>query len=151
MSNENSEILMRMYEEQVRHARHHENMRSQSTNLIIAISAALIAFVAQASDSNEKYELLIGACIVLINLYGLFMSLKHYERNRLHVSVAAKYRTWLSKNYPVADLKINELRRDGKKAHYSKYKVLKEIRLHVLWLGLHVLLMLLGFAVMFAV
>ena len=95
MEDKNYEIWLRMYEEQVRHGRHHEVLRSQSTNMVLAISAALLAFI--SSDYTAAgHDKLVSVFIVVINVYGLIMSLKHYERSRLHVGVAGKYRDVVS-------------------------------------------------------
>ena len=96
MSNDdNVDVWIRMYEEQLRHARHHETLRSQSTNIIVAISAAIVAFLGSDASENTSSTFL-GTFLIGINVYGLLMSLKHYERSRLHVKVANAYRRRVS-------------------------------------------------------
>lgn len=135
------EIWLRMYEAQNIHARHHEVLRTQSTNLIVLISAALIALY--GSEVKKLESSIIGVFIVVINLYGLFMSLKHYERSRLHVSVGAEYRGVLSKNSTLGTVDLNDVRSAAHKAHKPMFG-LQKIRAYFLWSGLHVVLLLLG-------
>jgi len=128
-----------MYEEQVRHARHHETLRSQSTNLIVAISAAIFGLMASSSASGDHPHLL-GTFLVVINLFGLLMSLKHYERSRLHVTVASKYRDVISEDSKIGDRELNLSRKAGKDSHSMRFAKSSRLRAYVLWSGLHLIL-----------
>lgn len=148
MAGNEVEIWLRMYEEQVRHGRHHETLRSQSTNIVIAISAALLAFVSSPTlESNQN--ILIGLFIVVINIYGVLMSLKHYERSRLHVRVGGKYRNTISDMSKIGDMAINEARKEGHDSHQSHFPLVRKFRAYQLWIGLHVVLGLIGLFVCF--
>ena len=81
MNNSQFEVWLRMYEEQVRHARHHETLRTHSTNVIIIISAAILAFLSSKFVSPSQH-VVFGFFLIAINVYGLILSLKHYERNQ---------------------------------------------------------------------
>lgn len=141
------DVWMRMYEEQVRHARHHEVLRAQSTNLVVAISAAVLAFIASTYATGEQQHTL-GAFLVLVNAYGLLMSLKHYERSRLHVTVGSQYRDALSEQTALNGLKINDARSRGRQAHFGAFRITRSIGAYWLWCGLHILLALGGLAVL---
>ncbi len=149
MADNKVELWLRMYEEQVRHGRHHETLRSQSTNMVVVISAALLAFVSSDATSSDQ-DSLIGVFMVVINLYGLILSLKHYERSRLHVGVAAKYRDVVSEASEIGGRKINEARTASKEFHPSRFPCLSKIRAYVLWLGLHLILAVIGLTVWFS-
>lgn len=139
------EVWLRMYEEQVRHGRHHETLRSQSTNIVVVVSAALLAF--SGRPEVKETDVLIGGFIVVINLYGFVMSLKHYERSRLHVGVAGSYREHLASNLNAQCGQLNGVRRDAKDKHKSENKILTGVRAFYLWAGLHLMLALSGGAV----
>lgn len=143
MPDQNAEVWLRMYEEQVQHARHHETLRSQSTNLIIAVSAALLVF-SGGDDTTPLIRDAMGTFLVLVNVYGLIMSLKHYERSRLHVTVAAQYRDVLSAVTPISDQQLNQARAAGHGQHSNRFRGIRQMRAYVLWSGLHVILALLG-------
>ncbi len=107
-----------MYEEQGRNTRHHETLRSQETNMSIAVSATLLAFIALAVTS-KNHNSLIDVFIIIINLHGLVMSLKHYERSRMHINVGGKYRDMISNASEFDGRKINMARkvRQGRAPH----------------------------------
>lgn len=146
MSNGPTEIWLRMYEEQMRHARHHEEMRSQSTNFILAISAALLAFIASEVATPDLRSAL-GLFLVVVNIYGLVMSLKHYERSRLHVAVGGDYRDVISDASSFGGTRVNDVRAAAKAAHAASYRFLRPVRAYLLWSGLHIVLAALGAAV----
>src|ERR1700732_1188944 len=104
--------LQAMYKEQCDQARQHENMRQQSTTLVLAVSAALATVGGTAFSATVQPLLSAGAPWVLA-LYALLgwvvmelarlgkaLSLKHYERNMLHVARARQYRQRLLVLFP---------------------------------------------------
>lgn len=139
----NIDIWARMYEEQVRHARHHETLRAQSTHLIVVISAALLAFLSSNAASTGQHYVL-GVFLIVLNVYGLIMSLKHYERSRLHVTVAAQYRDAISDNSAIDGLKLNDARNTGHKVHKERFPWIGDVRAYVMWSGLHFVLAVIG-------
>jgi hypothetical protein len=143
MTEKDIDIWTRMYEEQVRHARHHETLRAQSTHLIVVISAALLAFLSSNAASTGRHYVL-GTFLIVLNVYGLIMSLKHYERSRLHVTVAAQYRAVISDNSAVSDLKLNDARHAGHKAHAKRFPRIGHVRAYAMWSGLHLVLAVIG-------
>ena len=147
MPGENTDVWMRMYEEQARHERHHEELRTRSTNMVIAISAAILAFSASTYVS-ESQQYLLGSLLVLINGYGLLMSLKHYERSHLHVTVASKYRDALSAYAKLSGLSINDVRQTAHRTHKNYFRVTTWLRAYVLWMGLHIVLAAIGVLVL---
>ncbi len=116
--------------------------------MIVAMSAALLTFIASAVTS-KNHNGLIGLFIVIINLYGLVMSLKHYERSRMHINVSGKYRDMVSNASEIDGRKINMARKEGKDAHPIRFPRLNRIRTYVLWSGLHLILAFLGPTVCF--
>ncbi len=78
--------------------------------MIVAMSAALLAFIASAVTS-KNHNSLIDVFIIIINLHGLVMSLKHYERSRMHINVGGKYRDMISNASEFDGRKINMARK----------------------------------------
>jgi len=145
MSDKNLDHWSRMYLEQVTHARHHETLRAQSTNLVVVISAALLAFLASNAATPGR-QVMIGVFLIVVNVYGLLMSLKHYERSRLHVTVASKYRDVLSDHTPVGGRTLNDERDSGHQSHAERFPIsfIASVRAYVMWSGLHLLLAVVG-------
>ena len=140
MENHEIEVWLRMYEEQVRHARHHETLRSQSANVIIVLSAGILAFLSSEYVSSGQHVVL-ATFLVLANAYGFVMSMKHYERNRLHVAVAGRYRSLLSQCSALDGCTVNEEREIGHNGHFRDYRIMGRLRTHLLWSGLHIVIL----------
>lgn len=135
--------LFALYSEQIEHARHHEVMRAEATNYILVASTALIGFIsADKFGSAFGPHARIAAVVVtiLLNIYGMLLSAKHYERNRLHARVAGKYRTEISDRFAHAGFTApNALRKAGRDEAQRRHPFLYEIRLNWLWIALHML------------
>lgn len=136
------EVWVRMYEEQVRHIRHHESLRSRSTTIAVVISAAVLGLFAADVVSGQRW--MLALLLILINVYGLLMSLKHYERSRLHHAVSRRYRDVISKASRFDSYELNELRLQAHAEHKARRWLMWRVRVYTLWCGLHGLLVLLG-------
>ena len=136
MMSKQTEIWLRMYEEQTRHARHHETLRTNSTNVIVIISAAILALISSDSSSDAQHTTL-WMFLIVANGMGFLMSLKHWERSRLHHSVSDRYRTIVSDNAVLGNANLNEERKVGRMQHLLKFRVLVWLPAHVLWPSLH--------------
>jgi hypothetical protein len=151
--------LQAMYKEQCDQARQHENMRQQSMTLVLAVSAALATVGGTALAATVQPLLSVGAPWVLA-LYALLgwvvmelarlgkaLSLKHYERNMLHVARARQYRQRLIDLFPNTDYgSVND---DADKCHKAEWKLdssIIEARLHEYWLGIYTFVRYLGIA-----
>ena len=143
MSENNLEYWSKMYQEQITHARHHETLRSQATNLIVVISGALLAFLSSVAATPGR-QVILGVFLIVVNIYGLLMSIKHYERSRLHVTVAGQYRDFLSQNASAFGNSINTTRKRGHEKHKQNFPIVQHFRTYALWSGLHLLLAMIG-------
>ncbi len=146
MTTSHLEIWVRMYEEQIRHVRHHESLRSISTNIAVVVSAAILGLAAAGATSEQQW--MPSLFLILLNVYGLMMSLKHYERSRLHHTVSAKYRDVISNGSEIDGHTINELRSHARRQHKERHFMIRPVRAYWMWCGLHVLLALLGIALL---
>ncbi|MDE0626783.1 MAG: hypothetical protein OXH99_10325 [Bryobacterales bacterium] len=142
-----TEVWLRMYEEQIRHARHHETLRTHSTNVIVIISAAILALISSDNSSTAQHTML---CVFLIvaNGYGLFISLKHWERSCLHHSVSGRYRTIVSEHTALGEANLNTERKVGRTQHLRNFPLLGMLPAHVLWSGLHAVIVLMAIALL---
>ena len=142
------EAWVRMYEEQVRHARHHELLRSNSTNLVVVVSGAVLGLFAADMASDQRW--MLALFLILTNVYGLMMSLKHYERSRLHHAVSGRYRNVISEASKFDNYVLNELRCHAQSEHKARRSLMWHVRAFWMWCGLHALLALLGIGLLFA-
>jgi len=99
--------------------------------------------------ASGPVERAVGPLLAVVNLYGLLISLKHYERSRLHVTVSARYRALISEVTPVNETKLNDARKAGHETHSKKFRWTRRIRAYVMWSGLHLVLAVMGIIVCF--
>lgn len=82
--------LRDMYQEHVAHARHHEVERERMTALIVAVATALIGVASHESLALRSLPLTL--LLIPLGLFGRRFSAKHYERNRMHTTIAKHFR-----------------------------------------------------------
>lgn len=134
------ELLVRMYEEQRTHARHHEEQRSAVTNFLITITVAILALVGHLQ--SEVTAMPLAVFLVFVGVYGGLVSLKLYERNRFHARRASGYRDELDRLCP--DARIVEIKHAAAAKHRMRCPRLHGVRLHKLWIALHGFITVLG-------
>ncbi|MFN4183849.1 MAG: hypothetical protein ACK4M6_03625 [Hyphomonas sp.] len=146
--------LLKLYDGQITHARHHELMRAQATNYIVVVSTALIGVLSSKfalGGGLEPYgKASILVALIAINIYGAVLSRKHYERSRRHNRVASAYRRELfrlHKESSGADLE--SLRQAMIEENDLEFKASRKIPLHNLWVALHLLFAGIGVFVFF--
>lgn len=139
MSDE-TEILLRLHEDQWTHARHSEDQRATVTNLVITLASAGIAFIAQTGLNPTKLP--ITVLLIILGLYGAFTSEKLSERSRYHIIRARLLRKRIDELYP--DAKIEQLKEEAERYHKNRDSFLYDFKLHYLWLALHLAISLTG-------
>jgi hypothetical protein len=123
------ELNWRLFNEHVLQARQHEGQRERMTTLIVAISAATIAFISQ---QNLTYsDLLLSIPLILLGIFGARFSYKHYERNRMHVTISEGY-------LELIDEDILNVRKHREVTHKEKYPKTYHWKLHKYWQGIHI-------------
>ena len=131
---DSADAWTRMYESEIGFARHHEVMRTHTTNVVTAISVALLAFASSKGISSAS-QLLAGALLVVANTHGAVAGLKHYERSQRHFLIARRYRAYISKDR--TDGQLASARSSATSEHGRRFAHMTKIRAHWLWCGLH--------------
>jgi uncharacterized membrane protein YbhN (UPF0104 family) len=126
-------FLMKMVEEQRNQGRQSENQRATITNLIVTISAGLIALITNKSFSHDMIALSI--LLTILGIYGMISSAKLYERWNLHRKRARIYEDEIVRLLP--NLHYRELNKQADELHRKKHPFVSKIRLNVLWLFFH--------------
>lgn len=142
-NNDETEIWLRMYEEQIRHIRHHELLRASATNITIVISAAALGLYA-ADAVATRYRWVFALLLGIANAYGFLMSLKHYERSQLHQAVSAGYRKKIARKIGRGPHRLDKVRRLARAKHHRRRPRMHRVRAYLLWSTLHVVLLLLA-------
>src|SRR5581483_9619374 len=87
---ERRDLLLRLYEEDRTFARHHETQRTQASSIVIAVSAGLLAFISSDGKINA-FDIPSAFLLLILGVFGIIFTQKHYERIRLHLYRAYEY------------------------------------------------------------
>src|SRR4029079_3041712 len=91
-------ILLAIYKENADQARQHELFRQTITTLVAGITGAVISLLSLKDASAVLRSPLLpvaGIFLAIIGTFGLIASMKHYERNRMHIQRIRKIRAAL--------------------------------------------------------
>jgi hypothetical protein len=133
---EYADYLFKFMNEHATQARQHEALRERSTSFILAISAAVIGFLATMirNSSGASFTTPLGLFLVLLGTFGIILSYKHYERNRLHTEILRGFRRELDRVLTAAGHgSIDEIARRQRRAHEDKFPRMTKIRVFWLW------------------
>ncbi len=137
---ETYELLFRMMEENWLHARQAENKRAMIATVNLLVASAMNGIVAFTGLSQKILPLTLW--MIVLGIYGIATSVKLYERSQFHILRARKLRTRLDELCPQAQ--VEELRRKAEDEHKAHYAFTMNVRLNTIWIGLHILIEVLG-------
>lgn len=123
-----TDLLLALYLDDLAYARHHENLRSTITNLILVVGAALGGLIGfdQAIDSSD---IPAAVFLIIVGVLGAIFCYKHYERFHSHYARAREFRTKLDDLTGLEIIKMKEL---ADEKHRDKFP--RAHRLSVGWL-----------------
>ncbi len=127
------DVLLKICEMQWGFARQTEDQRAQITNIVLLITSVVIGFIAQKGLSFDVLPLTV--LLIALGIYGAVASEKLYERFgffRARIDVVEKK---LDKLRPGAELL--KLWQDAHAVNAREFPRLNKLRLHHLWLVLH--------------
>jgi hypothetical protein len=142
------------YQEHLNQARHHESQRERMSALVVAVTTALVSVTSQGAFALRTLPLAL--LLIPLGAFGLAFSRKHYERNRLHTTIARHYLRAIggelaAPSPSIVGTLLEDIHKAGRKDHKEKFGTrddrhasLTAWRLHTFWNGLHVLIVILG-------
>jgi hypothetical protein len=137
---DDTNVLLKYYEEHRTQGRHAESQRSIVSNYIITISAAILGFTIQKGFALDSLPLTIF--LIIIGTYGAIISWKLYERFEYNMTLAKQISKRIAELHP--EMNFDEIRRLACHEHEKKYPNYKKIRLYKLWIALHILISAIG-------
>ncbi len=137
---DDSEILIEFCKYCWAQSKQSEDQRATLTNIILGVASAVIALIVQKGLTNDS--LLLAFLLIVLGIYGAIASEKLYERHQMYSERASFYREKIDNLHPNA--KINSGIESSKVKHEVKFKRLSKMRLHYLWLTLHLLIVSVG-------
>jgi hypothetical protein len=139
MAEVSEEAIRAYWKEHREQLRQCETQRSTLTNLLLVVTAALSALIVQQKFTLNVMPLCLF--LALAGVYGAIAMSKYYERASYHLSQArALTRELVERGVLGSDEGLVQARAE----HYRKFPRLYRIRLHRLWVGLHLAIALYG-------
>lgn len=142
-----TDFLLKIYEEERTQARHTEEQRATITNFVILISAAIIGFF--ATKGVDKNSLMLAVLLVFLGVYGAIFCSKLYERWFFHIRRSREIREHIVDLHH--DTEIRELLDSAVKKHKEEYPLLYKIRLHNLWVLFNIMITVIGFVYIYLI
>ena len=149
------QLIWNQYKDEQDWQRHSESQRATLSQFLLAVSAALLALFPKSPLADDW---LIPVFMIGIGLFGILAILKYRERFLAHVAVAAEYRKVLDAYFepedigqkPQSNLFIQTLEKAIVSHNASKLFVFRanHFRQHWLWVGLFMLIVVLGVALL---
>jgi hypothetical protein len=137
---DDTDVLIKFYEEDWQQARQAEDQRTAITNITLIIVPALIGFVSQKGFDINALPLTV--LLIVLGVYGAVASQKLYERHRYFSDRAGFWRNQISKLHP--QLEIDKIRSEAAAQHTKLFRRTEKLRLYALWLALHLLVTVAG-------
>ncbi len=139
---ENTEILLRVSDQNYLHARQHEDQRAAIAGLIVLLATAIQGVLTQTG--LHKNALPLTLTLILIGIFGMVAGIKLYERSKLHADRVRILRERIDELHPDAQLQKSLILSDQR--HNAQYAFISRwIRLYILWIVLPGLIAALGF------
>ncbi|HXU94451.1 MAG TPA: hypothetical protein VFP33_12420 [Gallionella sp.] len=132
---DNIELFWRNLKDNLEHARHHETMRTSTTNIVVTLSGAAFAIIGYDKlICSADIPLLLF--VAVLGIYGAIFSAKETERASLHYIRAQEFRRAIDRAKP--DVDFLSIRNAADEKHWKKYPRLVRLELQSLWVGIHV-------------
>jgi hypothetical protein len=137
------EILWKLYQDHMAHARHLEVLRASTATVLLAVTAGVLGLLGTSHAWPLTYEQLpLSVFLVLIGFFGSLFAAKYHERISFHINRGDEYRDRLDGQFPAARIKRSDELADLKTR--TRHSFLYNRRLWHLWVSLHLLVALLG-------
>jgi hypothetical protein len=140
-------ILLAVYKENADQARQHELFRQTITTLVAGITGAVISLLSLKETAAVLQSPLLpvaGSFLAVIGTFGLIASMKHYERNRMHIERIRKIRAALDSLPGVTPKLLQNINADAKTEHRKQYPRLPDMELNKVWNTFHIIVVILG-------
>ena len=124
------DILLQTIDRHWNQAIQNEKQRANFTNYILLIVGAVQGYMIQRN--YDTLSLVLAIIVLIFGLFGILITIKYYERFRLHASRVGRLMEKIKEIEPELDLDAIEKKADEK--HSKKFPVMSGLRLNSLWL-----------------
>lgn len=125
------ELIMRIYDEQAAQARHHESLRVNFVSILLTFGSIIFAIIGY-DGAITRHDAPVLIFLFFIGLFGCLASMKHYERNRMHVARARKMREMAEETLAIGD--VGAALYEARNSHQKDYPFLsRKVRVKYVW------------------
>jgi hypothetical protein len=139
---DDSDVLLKFFEEDWRQVRQEENQRTAFSNIVFLIASAVLGLLTQFGLSREVLPLTL--VLIVLGIFGGIASEKLYERSKLHMELAWAWRRRLYELHPEAQ--VDRMVAEAVDINRKRFPRLMRIHLHHVWLILDLFIALSGMA-----
>ncbi|QMU69975.1 hypothetical protein [Streptacidiphilus sp. P02-A3a] len=133
-------IVLHLWREQRAQARQCENHRAITSAIVVLICAA--SATGSVVDPTAALRDLFSGVVIAFGVFGAATCHKYYERHQMHMTEAQALRRQLSLLRPT--LGIESGWRGAREEHSARYPLLYRLRLHQLWVAIHLAVSVVG-------
>jgi len=138
---DNTELYLRLYEEERNHARFHEEHINSTTNLIALAVAGIFTFAFGVVEMNLT-DVVAAVAVIFLGIYGLFITHKKAERRKLHFERGYKFLAQI--NLPEGAVNLQEIAEMADCKLMKQRPILYHTNIRLMWSCFHFSVILLG-------
>jgi hypothetical protein len=131
---QDTDVLLKMYEEAMKMAIHQQNQRSSLTTLIFTISAAILGFITLDRSLNFA-DLPLTLFLTILGFFGAAFCIKQHERYARYSYQATECRKEIQRLIPTAALDV--VFAAAEQQLQEKHPLLHSVPIWGLWVTLH--------------
>jgi hypothetical protein len=139
---DDSDVLLRFFEEDWRQVRQEENQRTAFSNIVFLIASAVLGVLTQFGLSQGSLPLTV--LLIVLGVFGGIASEKLYERSKLHMELAWAWRRRLYELHP--ETQVERMVAEARDINRQRFPRLRRLHLHHVWLTLDLFIALAGVA-----
>lgn len=140
---ENNDLFLALYKEYVTLALHHQGQASTTANIILILAGAIITLLTFDDKLQGGIDMIGGATLVILGLFGTLWSSKHHERYDHFAGLAEGYRRELAEAVPT----LKEVHRTALEESSRQAGLISRTRVRHLWAVLNLLIAGLGIVI----
>ena len=144
---EDSDLLIKLHEEEWSLIRHYEEQRATITNIVLVIASVAVGLIVQKGVTMDSLP--VAILLAALGIYGAVSVTKLYERTQYANAVEGHFAARLDELHPNA--KIRQLKAEAQAAHKARFPRMSRLHMNHLWLTLHIAVALLGVGLVAAI
>lgn len=137
---DDTDLLLRLYQEEWSLIRHYEEQRTTVTNFVLIIASVAIGVIVQKGVTVDLFP--VAILLVVLGIYGAASVTKLYELSQYANTLQRYFANRLDEVHP--DARIRQLISEARAEHKARFPRISRLHMNHLWLVLHAAIALSG-------